>query len=213
MKKILVTTLALSLAIASTMDARRVSGSPAQSQRQISIDIQNAAQNLKDAPKTQKEVALQELMTALEQDANLAELTGLEIQRKKIISDLEDANAKLKEIKTGWVFHSSEYKEQQTIVNQLNSKLKDKNKEIAAVKKDLPKESIVTVNRAIIAAVAVAGIFAVLEYWYRGDQSYVRSGLQTGSGYLSSGYEMLPDVPGVGAKARAGRKAAAATGK
>src|SRR5262245_39086212 len=97
MKKILVATLALSLAVVSMVDAVKMGGAAAGaavgSQMQITQDVSNAAANLKAAPMPEKPAAFQDLMASLEADPKMADLARLETERKKIVTDIEDAEA------------------------------------------------------------------------------------------------------------------------
>lgn len=177
MKKILVTTIALlSLAAASTMDARI---SKAAANSAATSDVKAATADLKAAPRSEKEQAAQDVIAALQQNPDMMELARLELERKKIIEnmDLEKAN-------NGWVFKSAKYKE-------LQNELRGKQKEIAAIRKELPKTSTTVVYGAVAATVLAIGVTLALEYFYSAEgKAFTREGLvgtQLGKGRAAVG--------------------------
>ena len=177
MKKILSTTLAavaLSIAMVGTVDARRMAPS---SERDLARAILADAKAIKEAPKSGKPARAEALLADLMANADIADLTELDLQRKQIGADLESERAKLATIKTGWFFNTQEYKDQQKIVSDLNTQLRDKNKQIANIRKDLPKESSNATLYGVAAVIGAIGVAAALEYWYMGEESRVKAGM------------------------------------
>lgn len=197
MKKILVTTLALSLAVASTINARSQRGTAtgeAASQRHAAQNVNGAAAKAEDAPRSEKNAAVQELMAALEDDQSMADLALLEVQHKKILSDLETAQAKLKNIKNGWFRSTDEYKDQAKIVAKLKMDLRDKQRDIAKVRKELTPESYEAVMYGVGAAIVAIGIGAVLEYYMSDtgtaftEKGFTRTNARAGRKYVGDTY-------------------------
>jgi hypothetical protein len=179
MKKILSTAfaaLALSMAVG-TVDAKRVKRTRrAQSeptQRQVTKDIVADANAVKAAPMDEKQARALELANSLLENPELADLARLQLERKKLGLDLETAREKLKITKTGMFFNSDEYKAQKAVVSDINSKLRDKNKQIKDINKDLPQETSYAVYYGVAAVIGAIGVVSALEYWYSGSEGYV----------------------------------------
>lgn len=171
MKKILVTTLALSLAVVSTVDARRIGAPRVET---VEKAIKGEATDLKNNPDKERAMAL---LDKLSKNPNMMDVSELELQREDLIEKIQKEAGILKETKTGWIFNTQEYSDQKKIVADLKNDLRKVNQDIASKKKDLPKDSNTAIYATLVAT-AVLGTAAALEYWYGGKEaSYTGRGI------------------------------------
>ncbi len=197
MKKILSTAfaaLALSMVVVSTVDAKRkqlMNRKPSNtetttSMREMTKDIMADANAVKAAPMDEKQAKAMALANDLMANPDIADLAQLQLERKKIGAELETARAKLTTIKTGWLFDSEEAKAQKALISKLNGQLRDKNKQIKEISKDLPKETSYAVYYGVAAVVGAIGVLSAVEYWYNGfENSYVGTGISKTKAGLS----------------------------
>ncbi len=187
MKKILSTAfaaLALSMAMVSTVEAKRTRRGRAQSeptQRQAVKDVIADANAVKAAPMDEKQAKAMTLANDLMANPDLADLAELQFKRKKIGADLETAREKLRTTKTGWLFNTDEYKDQKAIVNDLNTQLRDVNRKIASISKDLPKETSYAVYYGVAAVIGAIGVISALEYIYGGQEKSYTGRMMSGA--------------------------------
>lgn len=176
MKKILVTMLALSLALVSTVDAKitgAMRGGPVS--EPVTKRIDDATADLNNAPVDEKDAAFADLIEVLKEDENLQEMTALEAKRTALAAKKAAAEkeAKAKKSGFGWFFQSGDYKAALETVRSLNNQLAEVNAQIKRVNKNrgINQTTYIAVSAAMGAIVTALGIVA-LERYFAGAEGY-----------------------------------------
>jgi len=179
MKKILVTTLALSLAMVSALDARQMKTRRTRRGRSQSLPVQQIAQKTEDMKDAQKagdtKVAVQlanQVQNAVAADPKTAELWNVtkEIQAKR--NEIDRLEEELKALKVSW------------FGSWTNTDYKSKNNEIKAAKRELAnlrtrlKELTGEVGMATADTIKVA---AGVADWYFNESGYMKAGYKYAS--------------------------------
>lgn len=221
MKKILVTTLALSLAVVSGLDARvqrvtkRRGASTHTTQKEVARTMNANAADLQNpnVAKADKKDAASELLALFQNNPDEAQLAKLYIQRKQKMNEIQAKKDAIKAMNVGWFdFSNVDHKKAKGELGTLNTELKDINQQISAQEKVVGRESSNAVRNAVGGLIVVMGIVAVDHYFFGGEgRKYITtkagefgtyvaesrpgkfaSGLyESGKGMVSSGWNRL----------------------
>jgi len=174
MKKILVTTLALSLAVVSALDARvqkvtrRRGASTPTTQKEVARSMNANAADLQNpnVPKVDKKDAASELLALFQNNPDEAQLAKLYIQRKQKMNEIQAKKDAIKAMNVGWFdFSNVDYKKAKGELGTLNTELKDINQQIAAQEKVVGRETSNAVRNAVGALIIGLGLYALDQYF------------------------------------------------
>jgi len=174
MKKIInLTLIAMTFAFTSNVNAKQIQTSSA-----TKAELKNIIETSKDllnpeiTPAAKKEIT-QEVLQDLE-TLGLTDYAKLLVERKKIAEELEVARAERDTFQTGWLWNSAEWHEADKKVGHINTKLRNKNREIMAMEKQQSKEQTSTVKYVVAGVVGTIGVIAALEYYFY-PEGYMRT--------------------------------------
>jgi hypothetical protein len=194
MKKILVTMLALSLAVVSTVDAKITRGGAARGAMAVAggpvaKNIDEAAANLNAAPLNEKDAAFAELVDTLGENEDLQELIRLEGKRAKLVVERDNAKNEATAKKSGllgWFGQSDDYKAASNRAIDLNKQLADVNRQIKKARKeaDATPALSIAIYAAMGSIATIMGI-AALERIFGGETGYVGRSMTYTGGKMS----------------------------
>jgi len=172
MKKLLttLTAIALSVAVVSTVDARKVTqrvAGPKKATKSDARAMTAATKQVTDvkAPKEDRDAALDEIIAIFQENPDELQLAQLFILRKQKMNEVEAKKEEIAAMNVGWFdFNNVDYKEAKGELATLMIELKNLNKEISDQARVVGPEMSRAVKFAIGGAIAAAGLIAIDAY-------------------------------------------------
>lgn len=203
MKKILVTTLTLSLAVASGLDARSMKRTRSMSQpvtkQETSRSINALAGEIQNPniPAQEKNATVKELLALIEQDPNNAEYALLDVKLKLKNKAIEAKEKSINAMNIGWFdFNNVDLKKAKDELRLLITEKKNIEKEIAAQEKVVGTNNSKALRNGIASVALILGTLGLDHYFNAGQgREYVMTkGREFGtaaSGYAGSAYDTV----------------------